>query len=109
GRVAGEALLGRVTPDAIFCANDLLALGVLAVLRTRGLTVPGDVALVGMDNTALAAVAWPPLTTVDLGAAERARIAAELLLQRIERPRRKPQSVAVEPKLVVRESCGVLQ
>lgn len=109
GRVAGHALLGRVTPDAIFCANDLLALGVLSVLRSRALVVPDDVAIVGMDNTALAAVAWPPLTTVDLGSAERARIAAGLLLQRIERPRRKPQSVGVEPTLVVRESSGPLR
>jgi DNA-binding LacI/PurR family transcriptional regulator len=46
------------------------------------------------------------LTTVDLGAAERARIAAELLLARIAQPNRRPRSVGVEPRLVIRESCG---
>jgi LacI family transcriptional regulator len=106
GREAAERLLSRTTPDAILCANDLLAFGTLAALRARRLDVPGDVAVVGMDNTSLAAVSWPPLTSVDLGSSERARIAAELLLQRIERPSRRPRQLGVEPRLVVRDSCG---
>jgi LacI family transcriptional regulator len=48
------------------------------------------------------------LTTVDLGSAERARIAAELLLLRIAQPNRRTRSVGVEPRLVVRESSGAL-
>jgi LacI family transcriptional regulator len=106
GREAVERLLARTTPDAIFCANDLLALGALSALRAAGLDVPRDIALVGMDNTNLSLVTWPPLTTVDLGSAERARIAAELLLARIAQPGRRTRNVVVEPRLVVRESCG---
>lgn len=106
GRRAAERLLDRARPDAIFCANDLLAAGALAALRETGLGVPGDVALVGMDNIVLAEHTWPPLTTIDLGSAERARIAAELLLKRIDRPRRAPRTLGVEPRLVVRASCG---
>jgi LacI family transcriptional regulator len=106
GREAAERLLARTTPDAIFCANDLLAVGTLAALRAANFRVPEDVAVVGMDNTGLSEITWPPLTTIDLGSAERARIAAELLLKRIARPARKPQSVGVEPRLVVRASCG---
>ena len=106
GREAAERLLARARPDAIFCANDLLALGALTALRGAGLEVPRDVAVVGMDDTSLAAVSWPPLTSVDLGSYERARLAAELLLKRIERPGRRPASVVVDPRLVVRESCG---
>ena len=68
--------------------------------------MPGDVALVGMDNSALSEVTWPTLTTVDLGSAERARIAAELLLERIEQPDREPEVVGVQPHLVVRASSG---
>jgi LacI family transcriptional regulator len=104
GRAATEALLGHARPDAILCANDLLAAGALAALHARGLDVPGDVALVGMDNSALCEVTWPTLTSVDLGSAERARLAAELLLQRIEEPGRATQVVGVEPELVVRAS-----
>jgi LacI family transcriptional regulator len=106
GREAVERLLARTTPDAIFCANDLLALGALSALRAADLDVPRDVALVGMDNTNLSLVTSPRLTTVDLGSAERARIATELLLARIAQPSRRPRSVGVEPRLVVRESCG---
>jgi LacI family transcriptional regulator len=106
GRRAGEALLARVRPDAILCANDLLAVGVLAALRDAMLAVPSDVALVGMDNSDLSQLTWPPLTTVDLGSFERARIAAELLLSRIEEPGREAQVVGVEPRLVVRASSG---
>jgi LacI family transcriptional regulator len=106
GREATERLLGRVRPDAIFCANDLLALGAIAALRSAGLDVPGEIAVVGMDNTSLAPLSWPPLTSVDLGSAERARLAAELLLQRIDHPTRRPRTVGVDPRLVVRASCG---
>jgi LacI family transcriptional regulator, galactose operon repressor len=59
-----------------------------------------------MDNSALSEVTWPALTSVDLGSAERAGIAAELLLQRIEEPTRAPRVVGVEPRLVVRASSG---
>jgi LacI family transcriptional regulator, galactose operon repressor len=106
GRAAAERLLARVRPDAIFCANDLIAVGAMAALRDAGLDVPADVAVVGMDNTYLCDVTWPPLTTIDLGAAERARVAAELLLNRIERPNRRPREIGIEPRLVVRASCG---
>ena len=106
GRRATERLLERGRPDAILCANDLLAIGALAALRDAGLDVPRDVGIVGMDNTPLSEVTWPTLTTVDLGSSERARIAAELLLERIEDPARKPRVVGVEPRLVVRASSG---
>lgn len=106
GRRAAELLLARVRPDAILCANDLLAVGVLAALRDARLDVPDDVALVGMDNCDLSALTWPTLTTVDLGSSERARLAAMLLLARIEQPDREVQVVGVEPRLVVRDSSG---
>jgi len=106
GREAAERLLARALPDAIFCANDLLALGALGALRAAGLDVPGDVAVVGMDNTSLAPISWPPLTSVDLGSVERAQLAAELLLERIDHPLRRPRTLGVEPRLVVRASSG---
>jgi LacI family transcriptional regulator len=106
GRRAAVRLLERTRLDAVFCANDLLAIGTLAALRDAGLGVPDDVAVVGMDNTGLCDVTWPPLTSVDLGSAQRARLAAELLFKRIERPGRRPRTVGVDPRLVVRASCG---
>jgi LacI family transcriptional regulator, galactose operon repressor len=107
GRAATERLLARANPDAILCANDLLAVGALAALHAAGLDIPGDVALVGMDDTPLCEVSWPALTSVDLGSAKRARVAVELLLERIEHPGLDPRVVGVEPRLVVRDSSGV--
>lgn len=92
-------------PDAIFCANDLMALGAMRRLREAGLAVPGDVAIVGMDDIDQAGVAVPTLTSVSLGAAERGRLAARMLLDRLEgRGPQQPQRVTVIPRLVVRES-----
>jgi LacI family transcriptional regulator len=106
GAEATARLLERTRPDALFCANDLLALGAVNVLRAAGLDVPRDVAVVGMDDSSAAALSWPPLTSVDLGSAERGRLAAELLLKRIEHPNRRPRTLVVEPRLVVRASSG---
>jgi LacI family transcriptional regulator len=106
GEAAVLRLLERERPDALFCANDLLAIGALRALREAGLRVPEDVAVVGMDNTDLCDLTHPALTTVDLGAEERARLAAELLLKRIDQPNRRTRSVGVEPRLVVRGTCG---
>ncbi len=103
---AVEALLAQATPDAIMCANDLLAVAAINVLRRRHSSVPDDVAVVGMDDTDIAELVNPTLTSVDLGAARRAATAAELLLDRLgngdsELPARR---ITVEPSLTVRES-----
>jgi LacI family transcriptional regulator len=85
---AGASALHRLLDaapgiDAVFCANDQLALGASQALHTRGLRIPEDVAVVGMDDTVLVRAGWPPLTSVDLGSAERGRLAAEMLLERV--------------------------
>ncbi|MGH3359358.1 MAG: LacI family DNA-binding transcriptional regulator [Nocardioidaceae bacterium] len=103
---AARLLRADEPPDAFFAANDLMALGVLQAVREAGLDVPRDVAVVGMDDTALATTAWPPLSSVSLGAKERGRLAAELLLKRLGDPSRSPQWVSVEPELVVRSSSS---
>ncbi|WP_377273521.1 LacI family DNA-binding transcriptional regulator [Peterkaempfera sp. SMS 1(5)a] len=108
GEEAARRLLDRVPDlDALFCANDLIAVGALRALRSTGRTVPQDVAVVGVDNTDLAEACWPALTSVDLGAHERGRLAAELLLSRLGDEVQAPVSrLAVQPRLIVRESCG---
>lgn len=65
GREAARRIVAEGDlPDAIVCANDLVALGVLDVLRSQRLRVPEDVLLTGFDDTELACIAWPPLTSV---------------------------------------------
>ena len=109
GLVAARTLLaGPGEPlDAVVAANDLLAAGTYHAAAERGLRIPTDLAVVGMDDSALAAQLLPTLTSVDLGAAVRGRHAAELLLARLRDPDRPAQSVVVEPALVVRSSTGV--
>lgn len=104
GRKAAAKLLDRSSPDAIVCANDLLAIATLKELTNRGLRVPEDVALVGMDDTDAAELANPSITSVDLGSKKRAKAAAKLLIRRIEDPGAKVKQVVIEPKLTVRES-----
>lgn len=110
GARAVETLLARAGDvDALVCANDLIALGALDVLRRAGRKVPDDVAVVGMDDTDLAAASWPSLTSVSLGAAERGKAAAQLLLDRLERGDGPPRVVTVEPRLVVRTSTSATE
>ncbi|TDO55169.1 LacI family transcriptional regulator [Kribbella sp. VKM Ac-2571] len=90
--------------DAVICANDLLAVGVMHELAAAGLEVPADVAVVGMDDSELAEQSFPPLTSVNLGSAERGRRAAELLLARIEDNERTPRRIVVQPSLSIRRS-----
>jgi LacI family transcriptional regulator len=104
GVVAVEQLLTQATPDAIVCANDLLAVAALKVLRQRGVSVPGDVAVVGMDDTDICELVVPTLTSVNLGSQRRAAAAAELLLERLGDPQLPARRVTVEPALTVRES-----
>jgi LacI family transcriptional regulator len=114
-RVGGEFTFGagyRATldlwksarPDALFCAADLIAVGALRALAELGVRVPEDVAVVGMDDTELAAMCTPSLTSVSLGSRERARLAANLMLERLASPGLAPRRLFVEPKLVIRES-----
>lgn len=100
-----EAAAGNPV-DAVLCANDQLALGASQALHSLGLRIPEDVAVVGMDDTELARACWPPLTSVDLGSAERGRAAAEMLLERIggQGPPVPPRVRTVTPRLVVRAS-----
>jgi DNA-binding LacI/PurR family transcriptional regulator/serine phosphatase RsbU (regulator of sigma subunit) len=93
--------------DAIVSANDGMALGVLEGLRTRGISVPKDVALVGFDDVDLARYVDPPLTTVRQPLRELGRSALEHLLDRLEKKGPAEQSV-LPSELVIRESCGCM-
>lgn len=108
GLTAAEALLGQASPDAIVCANDLLAVAALKVLARRGIRVPDDIALVGMDDTDIAELSIPSITSVDLRSAKRARTAAKLLLRRLEDPASPVSRIVIEPRLRVRESSAAV-
>ncbi|RKS72735.1 DNA-binding LacI/PurR family transcriptional regulator [Motilibacter peucedani] len=92
-------------PDAVFCFNDLLALGALRALREAGVRVPDDVAVVGFDDIEESRYSSPSLTTVSPDKAGIAATAVEMLADRLGPGRDGPaRSVSVGHELVVRES-----
>ncbi|MFF5990953.1 LacI family DNA-binding transcriptional regulator [Prauserella flavalba] len=110
GRDAASRLLGMSPrPTAVFCANDLLALGVLQGMVAAGVRVPDELAIVGYDDIEFAGAAAVPLTSVRQPARRLGRAAAELLIaetadgdEPVER-----QTVVFEPELVVRASTSL--
>ncbi|MFC5907194.1 LacI family DNA-binding transcriptional regulator [Streptacidiphilus monticola] len=106
GRDAGQRLLGLGhRPTAVFCANDLLALGVLQSLFAVGVRVPEDIALVGYDDIEFAGAATVPITSVRQPAYQIGRTSAELLLaESLSEGPHEHQHVVYQPELVVRAS-----
>ena len=93
-------------PDALFAANNFIALGVMQALSSLGLTVPDDVALVCFDDLPRLSVGAPFFTASVQPAGEMGRIATRLLLERIEDPDLEPRDVVLPTELVIRGSCG---
>lgn len=91
-------------PDAFICANDFLALQMLSALKQVGLSVPRDVMLTGFDGTPQSAVVEPSLTTAQIPNTEIGRMAAEILLDRIENPDRPFRSIYIKTSPVWRNS-----
>jgi LacI family transcriptional regulator len=95
-------------PTAVFCHNDALAVGAMHAIQAAGLSIPGDISVVGYDNTASSAHLTPPLTTVGFSKKEMGRQAATLLFRAIEQDGdSKPHTVEVPVELVVRASTGL--
>jgi len=103
-----QALLERTRAfTAVFCFNDIAAIGAIRALKDAGLSVPGDVSVVGFDDILSAAYAMPSLTTVRQPLAEMGSRGAKILLERIaDRKKAFPTDILMESELVVRESTG---
>ncbi len=94
-------------PTAILAYNDLVALGSLRALRERGLSVPGDISIVGYDDIFLSAYLDPPLTTVSQPKYTMGKLAVDMLLRLIGGEKIANKRISLRPELVVRASCGV--
>jgi DNA-binding LacI/PurR family transcriptional regulator len=103
-----ERLLGMSKPpDAVFCFNDLLALGALRTLLRRGVKVPDDVAVIGFDDVEEARFATPALSTVRPDKEEIARVSVEYLLDRVVGEQSLPaREYVAAHSLVIRESSS---
>ncbi|WJI14262.1 LacI family transcriptional regulator [Pseudoxanthomonas winnipegensis] len=108
GMEAGTALLAAGTrPDAVFAANDTMALGCLFAFNQAGVRVPQDIALAGFDDVPVARFVHPPLTTMRISIAELGANALRRLLQDIQAkaPLALPDPAPLVPELVVRDSA----
>ncbi len=106
GMRAMERLLALLCwPTAVFCYNDMTALGALRVIRSRGLRVPEDISLVGFDDLFIASYTDPPLTTIRQPKRQMGRLAMELLLKLFagENPQ---QTIHVQGELILRDSTA---
>jgi LacI family transcriptional regulator len=110
GLDAAEKLLaGDTRPTAIFACNDDMAAAAAGLAHRLGLDVPGDVSIVGFDDTSIAANIWPALTTVHQPIAAMARAAIDLVLEEIRRKRDgagEPRQLMHPHTLIVRDSSG---
>jgi LacI family transcriptional regulator len=109
GDVAGfqamqTLLLRNPRPDAVFCYNDLTAVGAIEATLQAGLRVPEDIAFIGCGNFRYADYLRVPLSSIDQGTAELGRIAGEFALDLSAKPEQGPKSILAPPKLIVRES-----
>jgi len=93
-------------PTAIFAANDLMALGAIYAIQDAGLSVPEDMAVVGYDDREIASLSKPTITTVCPPSFEMGKLAAQLILDRLENRNEMQDPIRVQGKLIIRESCG---
>jgi LacI family fructose operon transcriptional repressor len=101
-----EMLDAERRPDAIFTSNSLLTAGALKAIRERGLSIPGDVALVGFDETTWAELVEPGITVLAQPTYEIGKTATELLLRRIAEPSRPTRKVILKGRLIARGSSA---
>ena len=103
-RAMQELLAQKVRPDAVFCYNDLSAIGAMHAAMQAGLSIPADIAFVGCGNLRYAEYLKVPLTSVEQAIGRMGEAAARRVLTLANNYDGETQTVFVEPKLMVRQS-----
>lgn len=109
GIAGSKALLQnkKNRPTAILCHNDAVALAAMATAQQMGYVIGKDLSFIGLDNTRESeSSSYPPLTTIDTFIVKKAGIMTKMLMERLNEPDKPFETVTLETKLVIRESCG---
>ncbi|WP_261131595.1 LacI family DNA-binding transcriptional regulator [Bacillus sp. Marseille-Q3570] len=101
-----DLLSGHDKPDAIFSTNNIMTLEVLEGIKDLQLNVPEDLSVIGYDETVWSKHLKPALTTVYQPAYDMGELAAKKLIQRINKKGSEMETLTLEPRLIVRDSCG---
>jgi DNA-binding LacI/PurR family transcriptional regulator len=105
-RLAVDFINSAQPPTAIFAANNLMTLGALRAMREHNIRIPEDMALVGFDDMPWSGDLYPPLTAVSQPTYELGQETVQLLVRRLVDPDAPLRTVTLQPRLIVRESCG---
>ena len=106
GYAGASALLDLPNPPtAIFASNDIMAMGVMDAVRSRGLRIPDDISIVGFDDIPQSAVVRPALTTVKQPLEKMGRVATQMLLDLLRQPDKEAGRIELPTELVIRDSC----
>jgi LacI family transcriptional regulator len=106
GYAGASALLDLPNPPtAIFASNDIMALGAMDAVRSRGLRIPDDISIVGFDDIPQAAAVRPALTTVNQPLEKMGRVATQMLLDLLRQPDKEVSRIELPTELVIRDSC----
>lgn len=107
GYKGAKSLLGSASDiTAVFCANDITAVGAMRAFQESGLSIPKDISIIGVDDIETSKYLAPPLTTIRIPIEEMGRFAAKLLVDRIQGGHRIPIKALLPFHLEVRESCA---
>ncbi|WP_336787251.1 LacI family DNA-binding transcriptional regulator [Paenibacillus sp. MMO-177] len=106
-RGAGELLDREDRPTALFCCNDVLAIGAMQEARSLGIKVPEELSIVGFDDTILAAVVDPPLTTVAQPIASMAKQAFQLMISNLDEADPVKKRIVLRPEINIRQSTAI--
>jgi LacI family transcriptional regulator len=107
GYAGASALLALPNPPtAIFASNDVMAMGVMDAVRTRGLRVPDDISIIGFDDIPQASLVRPALTTINQPLEMMGRVATQMLLDLLLDPEKKVTRIELPAQLVIRDSCS---
>ena len=109
GFLAAREALSTQSYDAIFAASDHMALGAMLYCRSKGISIPDDIAITGFDDTFFSEFLDPPLTTVKQPMQDIGSIAMETVLRILENKESRFQKIILPTQIQVRESCGCIR